>query len=97
MVGTTKRCIRKVLGKRQVDEKTNTILVSTEAAINSHPLTQDTSPLPARRPPIIPTRAEPTSTRSPTEEFRLKQQVTEDFLKRWTKKYLLELRTYHEV
>jgi len=40
MVGTTKRCIRKVLGKRQVDdEKLNTILTSNEAAINSRPLT----------------------------------------------------------
>jgi hypothetical protein len=42
MVGTTKRCIKKVLGKRQVDdEKMNTILASIEAAINSRPLTQD--------------------------------------------------------
>ena len=45
MVGTTKRCIRKVLGKRQAeDEKLNTIFTSIEAAINSRPLTQDDGP-----------------------------------------------------
>ena len=45
MVGTTKSCIRKVLGKRQVnDEKLNTILTNIEAAINSRLLTQDDGP-----------------------------------------------------
>jgi hypothetical protein len=44
MVGTKKRCIRKVLGKRKVDEKMKTILASIEAAINSRPLTQDNCP-----------------------------------------------------
>ena len=45
MVGTTKRCIRKVLGKRQAeDEKLNKIFTSIEAAITSRPLTQDDGP-----------------------------------------------------
>ena len=45
MVGTMKRCIRKVLGKRQADdEEMNTILASIEAAINSRPLTQNDGP-----------------------------------------------------
>ena len=105
MIGTTKRCIRKVLGKRQVDdEKMNTILASIEAAI-SRPLTQDDGPealTPAHflhegRLTTIPTGPEPTSTKSLTKEFKLKQQVAEDFWKRWTKEYLLELRTYHQV
>jgi len=106
MVGTTKRCIRKVLGKRQVDdEKINTILASIEAAINSRPLTQDDGPE-ALTPAhflhggcltTIPTGPEPTLTKSLTKEFRLKQQVAKDFWKRWTKEYLLELRTYHQV
>ena len=106
MVGTTKRCIRKVLGKRQVDdEKMNTILASIEAAINSRPLTQDDGPealtpahfLHGGRLTTIPTGPEPTSTKSLSKEFRLKQQIAEDFWKRWTKEYLLELRTYHQV
>jgi len=45
VVGTTKRCIRKFLAKRQVDdEKLNTIFTSIESAINSRPLTQDDGP-----------------------------------------------------
>ena len=91
MVGTTKRCIRKVLGKRQVDgEKLKTILTSIEAAINSRPLTQDDGPqtlTPAQflhggRLNIIPTGPEPTLTKSLTKEFRLQQQAVEDFWKR---------------
>jgi len=106
MVGTTKRCIRKVLGKRQVDdEKLNTILASIEAAINSRPLTQDDGPdtltpahfLHGGQLNTIPTGPEPTLTKSLTKEFRLQQQVVEDFWKRWKKEYLLELRSYQQV
>jgi len=94
MVGTIKRCIRKVLGKRQVDdEKLNTILAKIEAAINSRSLTQDDGPetltpadfLHGGRLNIVPTGPEPTLTKSLTKEYRLKQQVVEDFWKRWTK------------
>jgi len=106
MVGTTNRCIRKVLGKRQVDdEKLNTILASIEAAINSRPLTQDDGPetltpahfLHGGRLNTIPTGPEPTLTKSLTREFRLQQQVVENFWNRWTKEYLLELRSYHQI
>ena len=83
----------------------NTILASIEAAINSRPLTQDDGPealtpahfLHGGRLSTIPTGPEPTLAKSLTKEFRLKQQVVEDFWKRWTKEYLLELRTYHQV
>ena len=106
MVGTTKRCIWRVLGKRQVDdEKMNTIVASTGAAINSRPLTQydgrealtPSHFLHGGRLTIIPIGSEPTLTKSLTKEFRLIQQVVEEFWKRWTKEYLLELRTYHQV
>jgi hypothetical protein len=105
MVGTTKRRIRKVLGKRQVDKKLNTILASIEATINSCPVTQDDGPetltpahfLHGGRLNTILTRPEPTLTKSLTKEFRLHQQVIEDFWKRWTEEYLLELRSYHQV
>jgi len=88
MIGTTKRCIRKVLGNRQVDdEELNTILISIEAAINSRPLTQDyglETLTPAHflhggRLNTIPTGPDPTLTKSLTKEFRLQQQVVEDF------------------
>jgi len=77
MVGTTKRCIGKVLGKREVDdEKLKTILANIEAAINSRPLTQDDGPetltpahfLHGGRLYTIPTRPEPTLTKSLTKE-----------------------------
>ena len=106
MRGTTERCIRKVLRKRHVDdEKINTILASSEAVINSSPLTEDDGPealTPAHffhggRLMTIPTGPEPTSTKSVTNEFKRKQQVAEEFWKRWTKEYLLEIRTYHQV
>jgi hypothetical protein len=106
MVGTTKCCIRKVLGKRQVDdEKLNTILASTEAAINSRSLTQEDGPetltpahfLHGGRLNTIPTGPEPTSIKSVTKEFRLQQQVVEDLWKRRAKEYLLELCSYHQV
>jgi len=106
VVGTTKRCVRKVFGKRQVDdEKLNTIFTSIEAAINSRPLSQDNGPetlTPAHffhggRLKTIPTGPESTLTKSLTKEFRFQQQAVEDFWKRWTKEYLLELRSYHQV
>ena len=38
----TKRCLRKVLGRSQVDaEGLQTILLGIEAALNSRPITQD--------------------------------------------------------
>jgi hypothetical protein len=42
MIGTTKRCLRKVLGRSQATgEELATTLVSIEAALNSRPITQD--------------------------------------------------------
>jgi hypothetical protein len=42
MVATTKRCLRKVLGRSQVDtEGLQIILVGIETALNSRPITQD--------------------------------------------------------
>jgi len=88
MVGITKGCIGKVLGKRRVDdEKMNSILTSIEAAINSRPLTQDDGPetltpahfLHGGRLNNIPTGSGPTLTKSLTKEFRLQQQAVEDF------------------
>jgi hypothetical protein len=42
MIGTTKRCLRKVLGRLQgTDEELASTLVSIEAALNSRPIIQD--------------------------------------------------------
>ena len=41
MVGTVKRCLRKVLGQSRLTEKQlNTTLISIETAVNSRPITQ---------------------------------------------------------
>jgi hypothetical protein len=42
MVGTTKKCLRKALGKTlATDEELGTILINIEAVLNSRPITQD--------------------------------------------------------
>ena len=80
MVGTTKRCIRKVLGHRQVNEGTlNTVLVSIEATINSRPLLQtvdSTTLTPAhflhgQKLTTIPIGLEPLPSRDLKREYRL--------------------------
>jgi len=76
-----------------------------QAAIYSRPLTQDDGPetltpthfLHGGPINTIPTKSEPTMTKSLTKEFRLQQQLVEDFWERWTKHNILELRSYHQV
>jgi hypothetical protein len=86
--------------------KTNrgTTLISIEAAVNSRPITQgeDSAALTPAHFVIeglatISTGSEPTVRQNLAKEFRLKQKLSDDFWKRWTKEYLLELRNFHEV
>jgi hypothetical protein len=106
MIGTVKRCLRKVLGQsRLTEEHLNTTLISIEFAVNSRPITQgeDSAALTPAHFLIgeglvtIPTGIEPTARQNLTKELRLKQKLSDDFWKRWTKEYLLELRSFHEV
>jgi len=107
MVGTTKRCLRKVLGRLQVSEEgLNTTLVAIEAAINSRPIGQaedETGVLtPAHfligeRLTTIPSGREPETNRSLTKEFKMRQKLADDFWRRWQKEYLTTLRSFHEV
>ena len=106
MVGTVKRSLRKVLGRRQVDFETlHTIITSIEGTINSRPLLQDETAdvltpahfLSGRRLTAIPLGPEPLLTNNLKREFRLHQQATVDFQKRWMREYLLELRSFHRV
>jgi hypothetical protein len=105
MAGTVKRCLRKVLDQsRLTEEQLITILVSIEAAVNSRPITQgeDSAALtPAyfligEGLTTIPTGAEPIAKPNLAKELRIKKN-SDDFWKRWTKAYLLELRNFHEV
>ena len=106
MVSTTKRCLRKVLGKSSLtEEQLNTTLVSIEAAVNSRPITQD-GDSDALTPAhfligeglvTIPTGPEPEIRKDLAKEFRLRLKLSDDFWKRWQKKYLLQLRNFHEM
>lgn len=106
MVGSTKRCLRKVLGRSSIDEEgLRTVLISIEAALNSRPLTQNEDDgdvltpahfLVGDRLTTLPTGPEPTGG-TLARQFRLRQQLTDDFWKRWSKEYLLQLQSFHQV
>jgi selenocysteine-specific translation elongation factor len=106
MVGTMKRCLRKLLGQsRLTEEQVNNTLISTEAAVNSRTITQgeDSAALTPAHFLIgeglatIPRGSESKTRQNLAKEFRLKQKLSKDFWKRWTKEYLIELRNFHEV
>jgi hypothetical protein len=93
-----KRCLRKVLGQsRLTEEKLNTTLISIESAVKSRPITQredSTSLIPAHFQigeglATIPTGSEPTANEKVGKVFQMKQKLS-DFLKSWTKGYVLE-------
>jgi hypothetical protein len=106
MIGTVKRCLRKVLGRsRHTKGQWNTTLISIEAAVNTRPITQSensTALTPAHfligeGLVTMPTGSEPKVRQNLAKELRLRQKLSDDFWKRWTKEYLLELRNFHEV
>jgi len=106
LVGTTKRCLRKVLGKSSLtEEQLNTTLISIEAAVNSRPITQcEVSEaltlahfLIGGGLVTIPTGPEPETRKDLAKEFRMRLKLSDDFWKRWQKEYLLQLRNFHEV
>jgi hypothetical protein len=88
MVGTTKRCLREVLGRHQVSQGgLNTIPVAIEAAINSRPIVQTEDELGALTPAhflvgerltAVPTGPEPETNGSLTKEFRMRQKLIDD-------------------
>ena len=107
MVRTTKCCLHKVLGWSQFSEEgLNTILVATEAAINSRTIVQardEPGALPlahfliGERLTALPTGAEPKTNRSLTKEFRMQQKLTDDLWKWQQREYLMALKSFHEV
>ena len=89
-----KRCLRKVLGQsRLTEEQLNTTLISIEAAVNSRPITQGDDSgaltpahfLTGEGLATVPTGSEPTARQNLAKEFRLKQKLSDDFWKRWTR------------
>jgi len=104
MVATTNCCLRRVLGRSQVDaEGLQTILVGTETALNWRSITQDDENgalTPAHFLTggrlTIPQGPEPVRTNL-TRAFQQHQRLTEALWRRWQREYLLQLRSYHEV
>lgn len=106
MVGTVKRCLRKVLGQsRLTEEQLNTTLINIEAAVNSRPISHGDGAdhltpahfLVGEGLMTVPTGPEPATRTNLIREFRLRQKLSDDFWTRWTKEYLLELKSFHEV
>ncbi|XP_042894986.1 uncharacterized protein [Parasteatoda tepidariorum] len=109
LIGLTKRCLRKSLGRSLLDEETlATVLVGIEASLNSRPLIyehgeNDTEEaltpshfLTGRKLTTVPSGPELKGDKL-TNIYRKQQDVLDMFWKRWTKEYLLELRSHHQV
>ena len=106
MIGTTKQCLRKVLGKtKTTEEGLHTVLITIEATINSRPISQDGNDtdtlMPAhftngQRLTTLPTGPVPALRTNLSRELRICQKVADDFWKQWTK-YLMDLRNFHDV
>jgi hypothetical protein len=91
MIGTTKRCLRKVLGRFQVSEEgLNTTLVAVEAAINSRPIVQAEDEAGALTPAHFLIGERLTAIPSGPEH-------ADDFWRQWQREYLTTLRSFHEV
>jgi len=106
MVATTKRCLRKVLGRSKVDEEElQTNLVGIEAALNSRPIIQDDDNetlttahfFTGGKLTTFPHGPEAVGTENLTRSFRQHQRLTEALWRRWQMEYLLQLRNYREV
>jgi hypothetical protein len=97
MVGTTKRCLRKVLGRSQAtNEELATILVSIEAALNSRPITQDIEDaltpahfLCGAKLTTLPSTIEPQMEDNPSKTHQRTKRMADDFWRRWEKEYLM--------
>jgi len=90
---------------RLTEEQLNNTLIIIEAAVNSRPISQGEGSV-ALTPAhfligeglvTIPTVTESTARQHLTKQLGLKQKLSDDFWKRWTKEYLLEMRNFHEV
>lgn len=107
MVGTTKRCLKRILGRAQVgEEELYTILVNIEATVNSRPITQNEDSSEILTPShfltggkltSLPVIKVPETNQNLTKVYQQRQRLVEMFGKRWKTEYLLQLRNYHEV
>jgi len=105
IIGTAKRCLRKVLGRSQsTEEELTTTLVSIEAALNSRPITQDTEDaltpahfLCGAKLTTLPSTTEPQREGNINKTHQKTKRMADDFWRCWEKEYLMELRSFHAV
>nr|XP_015925386.2 uncharacterized protein LOC107453192 [Parasteatoda tepidariorum] len=109
LIGLTKRCLRKSLGRTLLDEEgLSTALVGVEAALNSRPLAYEQGNddpeetltpshfLTGKRLTTIPSQPV-ASNRNLTKLYKQQQDLLDAFWKKWSKDYLLQLRSFHQV
>ncbi|GFQ69957.1 DUF5641 domain-containing protein [Trichonephila clavata] len=107
LIGIVKQCLRKVLRRALLDEESlSTVLIGIEAALNSRPLvyeeeSDDNSAaltpahfLMGRKLTTIPSRLENTRL---NKIYKQQQDLLDCFWKKWSKEYLLQLRSFHQV
>ncbi|XP_071041441.1 uncharacterized protein [Parasteatoda tepidariorum] len=105
LIGVVKRCLRKVLGRALLDEEgLSTALIGIEAALNSRPLIYEDDSSTALTPSHFLTgrklTAIPSSPNNNTKLrkfYKQQQDLLDCFWKKWSKEYLLQLRSFHQV
>ncbi|GFR30674.1 integrase catalytic domain-containing protein [Trichonephila clavata] len=107
LIGIVKQCLRKVLGRALLEEESlSTVLIGIEAVLNSRPLlyeeeSDDNSAaltpahfLSGRKLTAIPSRLENTRL---NKIYKQQQDLLDCFWKKWSKEYLLQLGSFHQV
>ena len=103
MIGTTKICLRKVLGKTlATDEELSTIHINVEAVLNSRPITQDAEDaltpahlLCGAKLTALPSTMLPTGNENLKKTHQRTTKIANDFWRRWEKEYLMEPKSFH--
>ncbi|GFY01212.1 integrase catalytic domain-containing protein [Trichonephila clavipes] len=86
LIGDVKQCLRKVLERALLDEESlPTVLIGIEAALNSQPLVYEEE------------KRDDNSAALTLAHFLLQKDLLDCFWKKWSKEYLLQLRSFHQL
>ncbi|GBN56160.1 hypothetical protein AVEN_124034-1 [Araneus ventricosus] len=110
LVGLTKQCLRKSLGRALLDEEgLQTALIGIEAAFSSRPLVYEQendsdeiltpsldSFLTDKKLTLVPSDPEQKITNL-SRNYRIQQDLLDTFWRKWSREYLLQLSTFHQV
>ncbi|GBN75964.1 hypothetical protein AVEN_139256-1 [Araneus ventricosus] len=107
-IGLTKQCLRKSLGRALLDEEgLQTALIGIEAALNSRPLVYEQENdsdeiltpahfLTGKKLTLVPSDPEQKITNL-SRNYRIQQDLLDTFWRKWSREYLLQLSTFHQV